>query len=1447
MSRPRWSYLALLLAFLGLASILSARATQAAHTPDPASVTIAGSLQSELGCSGDWQPDCAATYLTYDPEDDVWQGTFTVPAGNWEYKAALNNSWDENYGLGGEQNGPNIPLNLAAETTVKFYYSHETHWITDNANSEIAVAPGNFQSELGCSGDWQPWCLRSWLQDPDGDGVFRFVTNRLAAGDYEVKVAHNESWDENYGAGGVPGGPNIPFNVPLDCQATLFEYTLSTHILTIDPAPAPPQPATVTIPGSFQSELGCSGDWQPDCANTYLTYDAEDGVWQGTFTIPAGNWEYKAALNDSWDENYGQNAQPNGPNISLVLDEETAVKFYYPHDTHWVTDNFNTRIAVAPGSFQSEMGCAGDWDPSCLRSWLQDPDGDGFFTFSTPLPAGGYEAKVAINESWDENYGAGGVPNGPNIPFTVATACEEQFFTFESATNILEIGAEGGPVGNLGLRQAHWLSADTVAWNLAAADASTLVTLHYSAGANLTLDEEGIQGADATLSLTYDPAGLPPDLQAKFPHLAGFKAFKLAPADLDQVPAFLKGQIAIGAVSPDDTPLGATGLQIPGVLDDLFTTDAALGASFDAGVPSLAVWAPTAQSVSLLLYADADPGTLPTAYPMAYDPATGVWSVTGTPDWVGQYYQYEVVVYAPTTRAIETNRVTDPYSVSLAANSTRSQLIDLDDPALMPPGWASVAKPPLVNPEDVVLYELHIRDFSWYDVSVPEDYRGTYMAFTVADSAGMGHLGALADAGLTHVHLLPSFDIATITERREDQIQPDDELLGSFPPDSDQQQAIIAATENQDGFNWGYDPYHYSVPEGSYSTNPEGPTRIFEYRAMVQALNEAGLRVVNDVVYNHTNAAGQNAPWAVLDRVVPGYYHRLNLDGGLETSSCCPNTASEHAMMEKLMIDSLLLWAKAYKVDGFRFDLMGHHMKQNMLNAQAALAGLTPAEDGVDGAAIYIYGEGWNFGEVANNARGVNATQANMAGTGIGSFNDRIRDGARGGGPFSGLQEQGFATGLYYDPNATDQGPPAQQLDRLLLESDWIRLSLAGNLADYPMVDRFGNLIYGWQLDYNGQQAGYTQDPQEIINYISAHDNETWFDAIQLKVPLGTSMADRVRVQNMGLSLVALGQGVPFFHAGSDMLRSKDMDRDSFNSGDWFNRLDFTYQTNNWGVGLPVASKNQANWPLMQPLLANPALKPLPADIQRTVDHFQEMLAIRRSSPLFRLTTEAEIVEHLFFYNTGPAQIPGLIVMSLTDPTGAVDRVTEQIVVLFNANDEPQTFADPALAGLNLALHPVQQASSDPVVGGASYAVDGTFTVPGRTTAVFVAKRPVTEQLNLVIEDVAALRADGTLNMGQANALTAKLTNAIKSLQMGKITPAMNQLNAFLNQVNAFEQSGILSPAQAAALRDAVQAALDCLAEGGPIAASSGPPLAAVPALLGVFGLAAVAGRRRRG
>ena len=953
--------------------------------------------------------------------------------------------------------------------------------------------------------------------------------------------------------------------------------------------------------------------------------------------------------------------------------------------------------------------------------------------------------------------------------------------------------------GDIRQERAYWLSENTIGWQALVDTSNAEVRLYYAHNGGLTLGEDGIGGGDYIVLEAAAPIG--GDIAVKFPHLSGIPGFTIPADDLAQVPTILKGQTVVAAYV-GGALVDATGLQIPGVLDDLYTYAGPLGVTFSAPTPTLHLWAPTAQNVTLHLFADAQPTTTGTPYSMTLDSDFGVWSITGDPAWNGQYYLYEVEVYVHNTGRVERNYVTDPYAVSLSMNSTRSQIVDLSAPALAPEGWDTLVKPPLAAPEDIVVYEIHVRDFSVNDASVPEEYAGTFKAFTLEGTHGVQHLQALAKAGLTHLHLLPVFDIATINEDKSQWQEPDWELLASFPPSSTMQQQLIAATGDLDGFNWGYDPLHYNVPEGSYSTVPTGTTRIVEFREMVQALNKMGLRVVVDVVYNHTNAAGQH-PNSVLDRIVPGYYHRLNAIGHVETSTCCPNTATEHAMMERLMVDSIVLWATQYKVDAFRFDLMGHHMKDNMLNVRAALDALTLAEDGVNGSGIYVYGEGWNFGEVANNARGVNATQLNMAGTGIGTFSDRLRDAVRGGGPFDSgddlVRRQGFISGLFYDPNAMNSGSAGEK-DALLHSADLIRVGLAGNLADYAFVDRTGAIVTGAQVDYHGQPAGYTQDPQEHIVYISKHDNQTLYDIIQYKMPAAATMEARVRAQNVGLSIVTLSQGVPFLHAGSDMLRSKSLDRDSYNSGDWFNKLDFTYQDNNWGVGLPVAEKNQENWYLMEPLLANPALKPAPTDILSNAHHVQELLAIRSSSPLFRLQTREDVQARLAFHNTGPDQLPGLIVMSLSDLVDdALDPHHQLIVVLINANDEPQTFTESQLTGFDLMLHPVQQNSHDPIVRTATFdATAGTFVVPGRTTAVFVLpteEPPVLtpeEMIDKLIQDVEQLVADGKLRATDGKQLIQWLSQAKFHLINHRQRQAILHMNLFIAFVERFVRLGRL-------------------------------------------------------
>ncbi|MFG2836846.1 pullulanase-type alpha-1,6-glucosidase [Streptomyces zaomyceticus] len=862
--------------------------------------------------------------------------------------------------------------------------------------------------------------------------------------------------------------------------------------------------------------------------------------------------------------------------------------------------------------------------------------------------------------------------------------------------------AGGTPSLDLGKAEAQWIDRDTVVWKVKANDSTSQQLVHAENG--------GITVTDGALNtegqwLRLNRTELTDAQRTKYPHLAEYPAFSVDPRDTDRVRDSLRGQLIATQRAANGALLAATGVQTAGVLDDLYAkkaTGAALGPVFRDGGVTLSVWAPTAQDVDLEL----DGRTVP----MRRDDASGVWSVTGPKSWTGKPYRYAVKVWAPTVQKVVTNKVTDPYSTALTTDSARSLAVDLDDTRLAPKGWKTLRKPAAVPLRDAQIQELHIRDFSVADPTARADHRGTYLAFTDKGSKGSQHLKALAASGTSYVHLLPAFDIGTIPEKKSGQTAPACDLK-VYAPDSEEQQACVTAAAAKDAYNWGYDPLHYTVPEGSYATDPEGTRRTVEFRQMVQALNGDGLRTVMDVVYNHTVAAGQSDK-SVLDRIVPGYYQRLQADGTVATSTCCANTAPENAMMGKLVVDSVVTWAKDYKVDGFRFDLMGHHPKANILAVRKALDALTVAKDGVDGKAIVLYGEGWNFGEIADDARFVQATQKNMAGTGIATFSDRARDAVRGGGPFDedpGVQ--GFASGLFTDPNtSTANGTPEQQKARLLHYQDLIKVGLTGNLADYTFTDTSGRTVKGSQVDYNGAPAGYAAAPGDALAYADAHDNESLYDALAFKLPASTTPADRARMQVLAMATATLSQGPALSQAGSDLLRSKSLDRNSYDSGDWYNAIHWDCADGNgFGRGLPPAADNKAKWSYGKPLLVNPALTVGCGQIDGASAAYRDLQEIRTTEPAFSLATAGQVQDGLSFPLSGREETPGVITMRLGD-----------LVVVLNASPERTAQKVAEVAGSPYRLHPVQASGSDAVVKSASYeAGSGTFTVPARTVAVF--------------------------------------------------------------------------------------------------------------------------------
>ncbi|MEW9796803.1 alpha-1,6-glucosidase domain-containing protein [Alteromonas sp. CYL-A6] len=891
-------------------------------------------------------------------------------------------------------------------------------------------------------------------------------------------------------------------------------------------------------------------------------------------------------------------------------------------------------------------------------------------------------------------------------------------FTLSGVENVFEypimsLGPQPVEIEGLG---AHWLDATTLLWDTP--DVVASVKLHYSADADLEATlEDGLNGTVLELASVE----LTEEQQAIAPHLNGLPAWQ-GDWSAEEAKAVLRTQAVLAGYDSDGTLVAATGIQLANAIDQLYTQaeedadEAVLGPVYtDSGITA-AVWAPTAQQVRLLTFNDNK--TDANSFDMVRDDASGVWTYSGGDELDRVLYRYEVTVYHPTTGDIQTFEVTDPYSVSLSTNGRFSRFVNLSDDDLKPEGWDSHEVPTIENAEDAVIYEGHIRDFSARDASTSEANRGKYLAFTEEGTAPVMHLQKLVEAGVNLFHVLPANDIATIDEDPANTVDLYDtvadlcrlnrdamvcseedasarliDVYTSYDPVADpaKAQQLTNDLRGVDTFNWGYDPHHFNAPEGSYASSAEGVERIVEMRAMVKALHDMGLRVALDVVFNHTNASGI-FPKSVLDKVVPGYYHRYEVDtGAIVRETCCDDTEPRNVMMEKLMLDSLTLWTEHYKYDAFRFDIMSQASKSTMLRLRDAIQAIDPDN--------YFYGEGWTRID-----RGYEqANQPNMAGTQIGTFNDRIREAVRQGELF----------------NPDSEG--------LLNAQDRVKMGMAGTLTDYVLETSGGTATTTSSL------GGYATDPADIINYVSKHDNESLWDQFNYTLPKDLSLHERVRAQNIGISIPVMSQGIPFLQMGGDMLRSKSMDRNSYDAGDWFNYVDFTYETNNWNVGLPLEQDNGSRWREMSQYFATPERAAAMTEIEFASSVFNEFLSIRRDSPLFRLTTMQAIIDRVGFHNLGRRQQAGLIAMSIDDgitPDSDVvlddiDPMNDAIMVVVNTGYEEKSITVNTATGFE--LHMTHMNSVDPTVRGAYFTEgtgddegNGTFTVPALTMAVFV-------------------------------------------------------------------------------------------------------------------------------
>ena len=499
-----------------------------------------------------------------------------------------------------------------------------------------------------------------------------------------------------------------------------------------------------------------------------------------------------------------------------------------------------------------------------------------------------------------------------------------------------------------------------------------------------------------------------------------------------------------------------------------------LGAVINGDNTTFKVWAPTASKVMLNLFNKGHEGNAYKSVEMVKG-EKGVWSHTELCGH-GTYYTYTV------TTSVGTQEAVDPYAKAAGLNGNRGMVVDL---ALTDPvGWGKEFSTGIKSYSEATIWEVHVRDFS--NKIASSQYKGKYLAFTergLVNSNGIPvGVDYLVNLGITHVHLLPVYDYATVDEAN---------------PDSQ--------------FNWGYDPKNYNVPEGSYSTDPyNGEVRIKEYKQMVQALHEAGIGVVMDVVYNHTYDANSS-----FNKIVPYYYYRYTATGANSSASGCGNdTASERYMFGKFMVDSVRYWAEEYDLDGFRFDLMGLHDLKTMQKVEEAIHTVNPE--------AIIYGEGWTMGSTIDGSAQANQTNISKikptgdAIGGIAVFNDAIRDGLKGS-VFSQT-----STG-YISGNSSNE-----TLNK-------VKFGIQGGSTSG----------IGWKVNNS-----------MVVNYMSAHDNHTLWDKLLLSNP-DNSEAERVAMNRLGAGILMISKGMPFIHAGEEMLRTKNGDENSYKSSDAINNIDW--------------------------------------------------------------------------------------------------------------------------------------------------------------------------------------------------------------------------------------------------------------------------------------------------
>ena len=514
-----------------------------------------------------------------------------------------------------------------------------------------------------------------------------------------------------------------------------------------------------------------------------------------------------------------------------------------------------------------------------------------------------------------------------------------------------------------------------------------------------------------------------------------------------------------------------------------------LEVSVDNSGTHFKLWSPAAREVRLFLY-DTDRNSYPTDTIALQKSNSGTWIVSLPGQLYGKFYTFQI----KNDSGLWLKETPGIWAKAVGTNGERAAIIDFS--LTNPTGWENDHGPAVENITDVILYEMHHRDFSMHPSGGIVN-KGKFLALTeqgtrslLGDPTGIDHLKQL---GITHVHILPSYDYNSVDE-------------SNLPA-------------NQ--YNWGYDPFNYNAPEGSYSTNPADPSaRIREMKKMIQALHSAGIGVVMDVVYNHT----ANNDDSNFSLTAPGYFYRHRPDGSYSDASGCGNeTASERQQMSNFIVNSVKYWAKEYHIDGFRFDLMAIHDTETMNRVARELKEINPS--------IFVYGEGWTAGDspLPVERRALKENVDKMKGIAV--FSDDIRDAIKG--HYSDAADRGFAT-----------GKPGNE------ETVMIGIVAA---TPHPQVDYSKG---------NNSKFPYASSPTQIINYVSCHDDLTLTDKLAKSMP-GSTEAERQRAAKLAQTIVLTSQGTPFIFAGEEIFRDKKGVHNSYKSPDSINAIDWTLKHTN--------------------------------------------------------------------------------------------------------------------------------------------------------------------------------------------------------------------------------------------------------------------------------------------